>query len=285
MKKLFFYFITLSILLTYSLVSCQKENTPSQMPGSNTANAGLHSSEPVELKSIKPTGQIDFEKLSLEEISTIHNEAMEYVVDYIAVEGKCPADTRDFRDLLSTSLEKFLTSRGLVAEIAINSIEGGTSFDKFSLCGNDLGLSDAAEILSCDIQTVFEKFQSNSIDDTEFSDFISKIIVSAENLSDPGEAKIVQIAAAICRSSAFFWKENLSTLASKLMSNCKTHLNTGNGGIPWKSVAYADVSGAVTGGRIGFIAAGGPAGAVAGGLTGSAGYSALRLLTFAIFKK
>ncbi len=77
------------------------------------------------------------------------------------------------------------------------------------------------------------------------------------------------------RSAAFFWRDNLSTLVSKLGSNCKTQFNTGNGGIPWGSVGYADASGAWTWGRLGFIA---------GGLAGAAGHSALRLLTFAIFK-
>lgn len=48
-------------------------------------------------------------------------------------------------------------------------------------------------------------------------------------------------------------------------------------------VAYADASGAIQWGRVGFVAAGGPAGAVACGLAGAAGHSALRLLCYSIF--
>jgi hypothetical protein len=55
------------------------------------------------------------------------------------------------------------------------------------------------------------------------------------------------------------------------------------GKVPWGGVAYADASGAIQWGRVGFVAAGGPAGAVACGLAGAAGHSALRLLCYSIF--
>lgn len=69
------------------------------------------------------------------------------------------------------------------------------------------------------------------------------------------------------------------------MSHC-SNVSSGlaqRNNIPWGAVAYADASGAITWGRVGFFAAGGPAGAVACGLAGAAGHSALRLLTFGIF--
>ena len=74
------------------------------------------------------------------------------------------------------------------------------------------------------------------------------MISDANNLENPEEKRVVQLTATICRSSGFFWKENLPRLREKLMNHCaivSSGLRQRNN-IPWGGVAYADASGAIT---------------------------------------
>jgi|GEM_PF-2726135 len=286
MKKLILSFCVLSF---FSCSKTEIEKTdPGQTPAIEKLNLssrtlGKGSSLPLELESLEPTGEVDFNSMSLEEIAAIHNDAMEYVVQKIVEDGSCPDDNEDFREKLSGYLEEFLATKGLISEIRINSIEQAKSFDAIDFCETDFKISEEARALSCNIENAFQEFETGKSTENVFSEKIEQVIESANGLADEDEKKIIQVTATICRSSSFFWKENLERLTSDIRQQCGKPIVAQKASVPWGGVAYADASGAITWGRVGFFAAGGPAGAVACGLAGAAGHSALRLLTFGIF--
>lgn len=278
------------LTLIFVLISCKKETTLSPSADSKSQPLSLqrtasNSSLPFELVSLSANEGVDYNLLSLDSVASIHNEAMEYVVDRVIEDGICPEDNEEFRNNFASYLEDYLSSKGLNAQININSIEGAGAYDELDFCSTDFELSTEATELTCEIQNVFDDFSLDNVSSSEFSEQISNVIENANSLEDPEERRVVQLTAAICRSSAFFWKENLPRLREKLMSHCTNGYSglAQRNNIPWGGVAYADASGAITWGRVGFFTAGGPAGAVACGLAGAAGHSALRLVTFGIF--
>lgn len=209
---------------------------------------------------------------------------MEYMVNRVVDDEFCPEDNESFKDFWANYLEDFLQSKGIASQIKVNSIFDASNFDNVSFCSNDFDLSAEANQLTCDIKDALDDFQNDSISITQFNERINLIIDDANDLNSSEEKNIVQLTAKICESSALFWKENLTRLTDKLMDKCNNLSNSSSKKrVPWGSVAYADASGALTWGRVGFFAAGGPGGAVACGLAGAAGHSALRLVSFGIF--
>lgn len=281
----------LSILsLLFVLIACKKEVSDSSHKNPKSEALSLQrtvnrSSLPLEIVSLLAREGINYNSLSLDSVALIHNDAMEYIVDRVFKDNICPEDNEKYRTRFASYIEDYLSSKGLDAKININSIEGARAWDDLDFCSTDFELSQEATNLTCLTQNVFDDFSLDKLSPSEFTEKINNIISDANNLKDPEEKRVVQLAATICRSSAFFWKENLPRLREKLMSHC-SNVSSGlaqRNNIPWGAVAYADASGAITWGRVGFFAAGGPAGAVACGLAGAAGHSALRLLTFGIF--
>lgn len=291
MKKTILLPLISAISLLFVFVACKKES-PIATPNSSLSNSLIlqstanHSSLPFELETLSADEGVNYNSLSLDSVAAIHNEAMEYVVDKIVEDEICPDDNEEFRSRLASYLEGFLTTKGLSAQIKINSIEGAKGYDDMDFCSADFELSSEATELTCEVQNAFDDFSTDKITKSEFSERINIVISNANNLEDLDEKRVVQITATICRGSAFFWKDNLYRLLEKLMSHCSTGLSglAQRNNIPWGGVAYADASGAITWGRVGFFAAGGPAGAVACGLAGAAGHSLLRLVCFGIFE-
>lgn len=290
MKKTILLPLISAISLLFVFVACKKES-PIATPTSSQSNSLMlqstanRSSLPFELEALSADEGVNYNSLSLDSVAAIHNEAMEYVVDKIVEDEICPEDNEEFRSRLASYLEGFLTTKGLSAQVTINSIEGAKGYDDMDFCSADFELSSEATELTCEVQNAFDDFSTNKISASEFSERINSVISNANNLEDLDEKRVVQVTATICRSSAFFWKDNLSRLREKLMSHCSTGFSglAQRNNIPWGGVAYADASGAITWGRVGFFAAGGPAGAVACGLAGAAGHSLLRLVCFGIF--
>jgi len=284
MKRLILYLFVLTFISCSKTEIDQKETGQAPTAGKSSRNLlGRGSSLPLELESLKSTGEYDFNAMSLDEVAAIHNDAMEFVVKRIVEEGSCPDDNEDFREKLSGYLEEFLESKGLISEIRINSIEQAKSFDDIDFCETNFEISEEASALSCDIENAFQEFETGKSTETVFSEKIEQVIESANGLADEDEKRVIQVTATICRSSSFFWKENLERLTSDIRQHCGKPTVGQKASVPWGGVAYADASGAIQWGRVGFFAAGGPAGAVACGLAGAAGHSALRLLCFGIF--
>jgi hypothetical protein len=240
---------------------------------------------PVVLISVNLTGEWDYSKMSLEEVSAIHNEAMEYVVQKVAESGVCPSDNEEFRSHLAGYLQSFFAERGLKVEYGFNSISAAPQLDQPPFCRDEWKLSSLAQKLSCGIAASMDKYATGAVDREEFNKEIDDIIHGALELEDPYESKQVQLTAAIGRSSAFYWQDNLIRMRKVLNKACKKDQENVSmrARVPWGSVATSDASGAFNWGRVGFAAAGGPAGAVACGLAGAAGTSLLRLVCFGIF--
>ena len=240
---------------------------------------------PSELLSVKITGEWEDAPMSIEEATQMHNEAMEYVVKKVSESGECPSDHEAFRTVLAGYLQSFFADRGLKIEYKFYSISAATQLDQTPFYRDDWKLSSQAEKLSYWIAESMEKYATGSVDREEFSKEIDIIINGALALKDVEESKLVQLTAAIGRSSAFFWQENLVRMSKALNKACKNDQEnlTMRARVPWGSVATSDASGAFNWGRVGFAAAGGPAGAVACGLAGAAGTSLLRLVCFGIF--
>lgn len=270
MKKTILLPLISAISLLFVFVACKKES-PIATPASSQSNSLMlqstanRSSLPFELEALSADEGVNYNSLSLDSVAAIHNQAMEYVVDKIVEDEICAEDNEEFRSRLASYLEGFLTTKGLSAEIKINSIEGAKGYDDMDLCSTGFESSSEATELTCEVQNSFDDFSTDKISASEFSERINSVISNANNLGDLDEKRVVQVTATICRSSVFFWKDNLSRLREKLMSHCGTGFSglAQRNNIPWGGVAYADASGAITWGRVGFFAAGGPAGAAA----------------------
>jgi hypothetical protein len=241
--------------------------------------------KPIELVSCNVTGTVDYSKLSLEQAVVFHNEAMEYIATQIEESNVYPKDEDEFRNQLEYYLETFLKSKGIISDFEVNSIANSKLFDKVLLNDSASKLSEQGNQICYQIEQIFNDYTEKNITKTEFSNSINQIVQNANSINDLSERKAVQLTAKICEGSTIFWENELQTLKEKMMKgrNSNNPIIQQFGKVPWGGVAYADASGAIQWGRVGFVAAGGPAGAVACGLAGAAGHSALRLLCYSIF--
>jgi len=277
--------------MSFALITgCKKSDlvTSNEALSPEKSNPNLFSRNPLpfELESVSLNGGDNLNLLTLDSIASIHNEAMEYLVGRIESENVCPNDKEEFRNNFAIYIQDFFQERGLLStSIKINSIEDSRAYDEADFCVDDYALSTKGSKIICNLQNTFDNFTANSISDNEFITEVNKLVSEANEIEDTEERKVVQLSATICKSSSIFWKYNLDRLTTTLRGICNDRgsFAANKNSIPWGGVASADALGALNWGRVGFFAAGGPAGAVACGLAGAAGQSAVRLLCFGIF--
>jgi len=271
-------------LLVAFVPGCTKEpptNAPVTMAtGVAKSEGGL---EPMELLSLQLNGGVDYGQLSLDSIVAFHNEAMEYLANGICASKVCPSNESIFREQVADHFERFLRTKGIDAEFKVNSIPNPSYFDGRSLVDPAYMMSSEGQLICAQIKHALDEYVLNVIAQHEFKGKIASIVQAANTLPDVSERKSIQLAAKNCEGSALFWQGRLTEMSGKVLCACDSTGGGSRAAIPWGGVAYADLAGAVQWGRVGLVAAGGPAGAVSCGLAGAIGHSGVRLLTFAIF--
>jgi hypothetical protein len=152
---------------------------------------------------------------------------------------------------------------------------------------NSSGYSGDALAFLLELKQKQEEYNSKGITLDDFSNYCDQKQAQIALLGDPVEAKAIGVVFSVAKHSEQYWAANTQAFIDKFGANgCSegiTHCGTTARRVPWGGIAYADVSGAINGGRIGAVAAGGIPGAVAGGLMGAGISSGLRVLSFAIF--
>ena len=269
------------------LVACSKTalNTKEANPGSevHSHQSKPPSQNPVEIVSLALTGSVDYGKISLDDIVNYHNEAMIYVVDQVKESGLCPEDNEIFRNQFEAYLEAFLQTKGISAELQINSILGLMDEEDLPLYDQGMNLSPEAVKLCNRIEYVFDAYADDSISSHVFSDSITAIVNDAGVLDNPYERITIQLTAKIAEGSSFFWQEYYTSLKSEALSNCANQSNSQlKAKLNWGSVAFSDARGAIQGGTWGAAAAGGVPEAIAGGLAGAGARSAVSIIKQAI---
>ncbi len=206
------------------IIGCKKDNpiTFNEVadPEKSALSFASRNSLPFELESVSLNEGVNLNLLNLDSIASIHNEAMEYIVNRIEADGTCPSDEEEFRNDLAIYLQDFLYSKGLSTSVKINSIEGSQSYDPADFCVNEYGLSLRGSEIICDLQNTFDAFTSNSTGESDFVTQVNDLVDEANEIQDIEERRVVQLSLTICKSSSIFWKNNLDRLTTKLGSIC-----------------------------------------------------------------
>jgi hypothetical protein len=174
MKKTILLPLISALSFFFVFIACKKESTIATATSSLSnslmrQSAANRSSLPFELKALSADEGVNYNSLSLDSVAAIHNEAMEFVVDKIVKDDICPEDNEMFRSRLASYLEEFLNTKGLSAQIKINSIEGAKVYDDMDFCSTDFDLSSKATELTCEVQNAFDNFSTDKISALEFS--------------------------------------------------------------------------------------------------------------------
>lgn len=234
-----------------------------------------------------------FETLSdnynVDSIAKWHNDALSELLAKGAQYNIC-LRARNFLEKFNEAYRDFFATKGVIMDAGSGAVTNDPQAIKDYYDNYDFsaaGYSADATTLLVELQQKLEDYKNKAITLQEFVNYCDQKRTVISQLSDPVEVKSLGVAFAIAKQSELFWDANIQTFVNQFggagCSEGIIHCGTTERKIPWGGVAYADVSGAINGGRIGAVAAGGIPGAVAGGLMGAGIGSGLRLLSFAIF--
>ena len=235
---------------------------------------------------------------TLSNIGDLHNEMLDYQWNYIKDNPSIPSNITA-ATYFESIYEEFLLMKGIDIEIALNpmvkNIGYGSIIDLNTIKSSVQGFSEQYWNI---VDSIFNSLDLFDQDSTGilFNTNLNVIESQITNVSNLNEQIILSITLEIARKSSNYWASNLSGYASDLEifidSNSDKFTNSsGVSGvvvkrnrINIKELVEWDLSGAYAAGKWGLVAAGGPAGAIACGLTGGAGASCANIIWQSIWK-
>lgn len=288
------------IFLVISLVlfSCSKDfssesgtnNFKSKNFGTNFRSSTIKNNDYVDYMDVNIIS-ISNNTLSIHNIGELHNALLDYQWQYIKAnpvipEGLTPSA---FFEILYSG---FFNNLGINAEFIFEPMNSqlilNESSDYMGFLSSISNNSNLYQELIRMINKNTEELLSCTISDETFILKLEEIRIISESLIQDSEKFNIQVTIEVALSSLDYWKNNLDEYLKDVdkfitLNSSKFNINKepnaqGKPKIDYKDMAEADIAGAWTMGKWGFVAGGGPIGAISCGVVGGAGASAINVI-------